>query len=96
MIYKGNCSCGETYIGQTIRNASIRWEEQNDPTNKSEPAKHLKNNFHHVFNWVTLCKAPQNYKVRRNPEASYIASLKPTLNEQRDFEILTLFRNGVT
>ena len=65
-------------------------------TNKSEPAKHLKNSFHHVFNWVTLCKAPQNYKVRRNPEASYIASLKPTLNEQRDFEILTLFRNGVT
>ena len=71
-------------------------EEHNEPTNKSEPAKHLKNNFHHVFNWVTLCKAPQIYKVRRNSEASYIPSLKPTLNEQRDFEILTLFRNGVT
>ena len=91
MIYKGTCSCGETYIGEAIRNASIRWEEQNDPTNKSEPAKHLKNNLHHVFNWLTLCKAPQNYKFRRNLEASYIASLKVTLNEQKDFEILTLF-----
>ena len=42
VIYKGtSCSYGKTYIGQTIRNASVRWEEHNDPTNKSEPAKHL-------------------------------------------------------
>ena len=79
VIYKGTCSCGETYIGETIRNASIRWEEHNEST------KHLQNNFHYVFNWVTLCKAPQSYKVRSNLEASYIASLKPTLIEQKDF-----------
>ena len=24
VIYKGTCSCGETYIGETIQNASIR------------------------------------------------------------------------
>ena len=96
MIYKGTCLCGETCIGETIRNASIRWNKHNDPANKSELANHLKNNVHHVFNWVTLCKAPQNYKVRHNLEASYIASLKPTLNEQKDFEILTLFRDGFT
>ena len=96
VIYKSTCSCGETYIGDTISNVSIRWQEHNDPTNKSEPAKHLKNNFHHVFNWVTLWKTPQNYKVRPNLEASYIALLKPTLNEQEGFEILTLFRNGVS
>ena len=60
VIYKGSCYCGETYIGKTIRNAEnpIRWEGPNLPTNKSEPTKHLKKNFHHVFNWVTLCKAP--------------------------------------
>ena len=34
--------------------------------------------------------------IRRNLEASYIALLRTTLNEQKDFEILTLFRNGVT
>ena len=27
---------------------------------------------------------------------TYVALLKPTLNEQKDFEVLTLFRNGVT
>ena len=48
------------------------------------------------FSYLTGCKAPQNYKVRRDLEASYIALLKKTLNEQKDFEILTLFRNGVT
>ena len=65
---------------------------------KSQPAEHFKNNFDHVFNWVILCKAPLSYEFRRNLEASYIALLKPTLNEQKDFEILTiltLFRNGV-
>ena len=59
VIYKGTCSCGEIYIGETIRNSSIRWEERNDPTKKSETVKHLKNNFHNVFNRVILWKAPQ-------------------------------------
>ena len=82
VIYKGTCSCGETFIRETIRSASIRWEEHNGPTKKLEPAKHLKNNFDDVFNWVILCMAPQNYKVRHHLEASYIALLEPTLNEQ--------------
>ena len=89
LISKGTCSCGETCIGETIRNASIRWEEYSRPTENLEPAKH-------IFNWVLLCKAPHNYKVRRNLEASYIALLKPTLNEQKAFEILILFSNGIT
>ena len=96
VVYEGTCSCGETYIGETKRNASARWEERNNPTKNSEPAKHLKSNINHVFNWVILCMASKNYKVRRNLEASYIALLRPTLNEQKDFEILTLFKNGVT
>ena len=29
-------SHGQTYIVEIIRNASIRWEEHNDPTKKSE------------------------------------------------------------
>ena len=96
MIYNGSCSCGETYIGVTIYNTSIRWEEHNDPTKKSEPVKNLKNIFYHVFNWVILHKTPQNYTVRHNLKALYIVLLKPTLNEQKDLGIITLLRNGVT
>ena len=68
------------YIREIIRNASVRWEEHISPTKKSEPPKHLKINFYYFFNWAVLCKAPQNYKVRLNLDASYIALLKPTLN----------------
>ena len=35
-------------------------------------------------------------KTRENLEASYIALRKPDLKEQRDFERLVLFKNGVT
>ena len=65
----------------------LQWEH-NNPTKKLDPAIHLRNNFHHVFNWVILCKVPQNYKVKRNLKASYIAILKPTLNEQKDFILI--------
>ena len=38
----------------------------------------------------------KNTKTRKNLEASYIALWKPDLNEQKDFERLVLFTNGVT
>ena len=34
--------------------------------------------------------------LKKNLEASYIVLWKPYLNEQKDFERLVLFRNGVT
>ena len=43
-----------------------------------------------------LSNAPKSAKTRENLEASYIALWKPDLNEQKDFERLVLFRNGVT
>ena len=49
-----------------------------------------------MFNSVVLFKAPPDYKVRRNLEVSNIALLKLTLDEQKDFGILTLCRNDVT
>ena len=35
-----------------------------------------------------------SFILRNNLEASYIALLKVTLNDQKDFEMLTLFRNS--
>ena len=63
--------------------------KNNNPTEKAEPAEHSKNNLYHIFNWVILCKAPLNCKVRRYLEASDIALLKSTLKEQKDFKIVT-------
>ena len=44
VIYKGDCSCGSRYIGETKRNAEVRWNEHNNPTKSSEPSKHLRSN----------------------------------------------------
>ena len=43
-----------------MRNASLRWEERNNQTKKSEPAKHFFKKNHHAFSWVILCQPPQN------------------------------------
>ena len=37
------CSCGNNYIGETIRNAVTRIDKHKQPNGKSEPSKHLKN-----------------------------------------------------
>ena len=96
VIYKGDCSCGSRYIGENKRNAEVRWNEHNNPTKSTEPSKHLRSNINHYFTWAVISNAPKNAKTRENLEASYIALLKPNLNEQKDFERLVLFRNGVT
>ena len=44
VIYEDVCSCQESYIGETVRNVEIRWQEHEDTQKDSEPAKHLKNN----------------------------------------------------
>ena len=95
VIYKGDGSCGSRYIGEIKRNAEVRWNEHNNPTSSSEPSKHLRSNINHYFTWAVISNAPKNAKTRKNLEASYIALWKPDLNEQKDFERLVLFRNGV-
>ena len=96
VIYKGDCSCGSRYIGETKRNAEVRWNEHNNPTKSSEPSKHLQSNINHYFTWAVISNAPKNAKNRKNLEASNISLWKPDLNEQKNFERLVLFRNGVT
>ena len=96
VIYKGDCSCGSNYIFETKRNSEVRWNEHDNPTKSLEPPKHLQSNIKHYFTWAVISNAPKNAKTRKNIEASYVALWKPDLNEQKDFERLVLFRNGVT
>ena len=99
VAYKGDCSCGSYYIGETKHNADVRWNEDNNPTKSSEPSKHLRSNINHYIIWAVISSAPpqkKNAKTRKTLKASYIALRKPDLNEQKHFERLVLFRNGVT
>ena len=96
VIYRGDCSCDENYIGETVRNAEIRWNEHEDKNCKSEPAKHLKENPTHRFRLNIISKAPENSRKCRVLEAYFIKTICPTLNEQLDNDILILFRDGIT
>ena len=95
-IYMGTCSCGEAYVGETKRNVETRWKEHENPKYNTEPGKHLLENPDHEFNWTILSTAAKNDRTRKNLEASFIAVLKPSLNEQVKHNIINLFRHGVT
>ena len=55
---KGKCSYSGRYIGETIRNSDIRWDEHESATGKLEPAKHLADNKSHMPSRKVLASAP--------------------------------------
>ena len=58
LIYHNVCSCGGTYIGETVGNMETIWCKQNNlPSEKSNP-NHLNSNITHHFSWSVICKAP--------------------------------------
>ena len=79
-IYEGACSCGISYIGETKRNTHVRWGEHNNPQGKSEPSQHLYNTPSHKFMRRVLLNASQNTRIRKNLEASEVASRNTHLN----------------
>ena len=97
IICRGKCSCGTDYIGETVRNARLRWNEhENGKDKNSECAKHLNENDNHEFKLSILSLAPTVSFKRKILEAYFIKTLNPIFNNQLNNDILTLFRNGVT
>ena len=95
-FYAVLCFCQESYIGETVRNVEIRWQEHEDTQKYSELEKLLKNNPTHSFTWKVLLPASSIRRIRQNMEASTIALKRPSLNERVESKKLLLFRNGVT
>ena len=97
-IYKGTFVCDETYIGETIRNSEIRWNEHEDIHKESEPAKNLRKNPKCKFKWETVLQPAKSYRQRKNLEASFIAITGATLNNQLDtktfiYSVMVLHEN---
>ena len=78
--FKGDCSCGSWYTGETKNNTEVRWNEHNQ-TKSSEPSKHPLNNNDHCFTWISISNARTNGK---------------TIKNLKNFEKLVLSRNGIT
>ena len=96
VIYEGKCSCGRRYIGETITNSDLWWNEHENTTAKSEPAKHFAKNKSHMFTWKVLASAPLHFCKIKILEACFITKLKPNLNDQIEHHAQSLFWHGVT
>ena len=81
VVYKGYCSCGVDYIGETVRNLAVRIAEHSNPAHTSEPAKHLGENPSPFFTWRVLSSA-QTFHKRRIVEGLMIQQFRPSLNKQ--------------
>ena len=97
IIYRGMCSCGADYIGETVRDARLRWNEHENGTDKNSGcAKNLNENDFPEFNWFILPAAPKVLFKRKILGAYFIKALNLILNNQLNSDILTLFGNSVT
>ena len=69
--------------------------EHNTPSDKSNAAKHLRDNIDHSFTWKVICSAPNRKLTRKILEAYFIATMKPSLTDKINSDLLHLFRNGI-
>ena len=67
-ICKGECTCGETYVGETVRNMELCCAERNNIRKKAEPSKYLFLTAGHSFSWSVLLSALKNTRARKNLE----------------------------
>ena len=70
--------------------------EHSTPGDKSNLAKHREDNIDHSFIWKVICNAPNRKLARKLLQAYFIATMKPSLNDKIDSDLLHLFRNGIT
>ena len=83
VICRGICLCRADYIGETVPNARLCWNEHEKGTDKnSECAKHLNENDNHEFKWSILSLAPKISFKRKILEAYFIKTLNSILSNQ--------------
>ena len=93
VVYKGYCSCGVDYIGDTVRNLAVRIAEHSNPAHTSEPAKHLWENPSHSFTWLVLSSAETFHKYWI-VQGLMIQQFRPSLNKPSYFLCLENFPTG--
>ena len=81
VIYKGECICEQTHIGETARNLEVRAKEHSEVNKQSEPAKHIRKHPNHKFTWEVLTTV-HSWLKRRIKEVFCIARFRPELNKQ--------------
>ena len=88
-VYEIRCSCGNNYIGSTIRSLHIRYKEHLNDTN-SPIFRHIEMNDKHKTDIHILTKEKNTNKLRIK-EAYLIRQIKPTLNTQEEIANSLIF-----
>ena len=89
-MYVGTCSCGEVYIGETVRISDFRWKEDTCPAPSAtltDPGKHVLENPGNSFSWKVLTRAPTlKGSVSSTPNAlRFKLACTPTKVKKTDF-----------
>ena len=95
VIYEGVCVCEQKFIRETGRNVELWWEEHEDISKDSVPAKHLKENWSHNFSRKVLFTVPENKRIPKILTVCEIALKRPSLKKQTESKKLMLFCNGL-
>lgn len=89
-VYKINCSCDASYIGETKRPLEVRIKEHKTSVEKcdmkSAISEHLSKNPNHKICWNSIekiCSNVENTSLRKMHEAIQIRRIKPKLNRDQ-------------
>jgi predicted GIY-YIG superfamily endonuclease len=93
VVYKIDCSCGKSYIGETGRSLKIRLKEheadiKNERSRTSALAEHSSKTKHHVcLEDAKIIAREDNYQKRKIKEAIEIMKFPQNLNRDNGSEI---------
>ena len=98
VVYQIQCSCSESYIGETSRPLNTRIEEHKASTKKgdlkSAISQHIQENPEHSIMWDSIKiinKNKHNTTQRKLYEAITIKRIKPGLNRDQGLDMHSAF-----
>ena len=66
VIYRAECTCGETCIEETKRNFAVRQAENENKSHNFEPARHLAKHPTHAYTWNIACSEKTTLRRKHN------------------------------
>ena len=96
VVYKVNCSCGNTYIGETGRTLDVRLKEHRRAVkmnNKSNGIAVHTNSTSHDIDWdsVEVIDQEQNWIKRKIKEALHIRSVNAPMNLDQGYQLNSIW-----
>ncbi|XP_067668405.1 uncharacterized protein [Haliotis asinina] len=87
VVYKSDCNCGQSYIGETSRPINARVKEHQASTNKSDNksavSEHIQSSPNHQINWTEYTLLSTNQPDFTKRKLTIHITTTPTPDQQR-------------